>query len=98
MNRGRGGFTIIELAVVVCVIAGLFAIATFREGAIIGTGVFFGGLCLCAAMAAGKKGLRLVSAAFVISSITAFSWMTRACTASFQDHAAMRRLADETGR
>lgn len=80
------GFTVVELAVIVVVVAGLFYIATFREGSIIGTGVLIAGLSLCAALAAQKRGRRLTSAAFVVGSLVAAGSMMRACTKSLAEH------------
>ncbi|MBI5211166.1 MAG: hypothetical protein HY927_14435 [Elusimicrobia bacterium] len=89
-TRGRGrtdqGFTVVESAVIVVVVAGLFYVATFQEGPIIGTGVLIAGLSLCAALAARKRGRRLMSAAFIVGSLAAAGWMMRACTKSLADH------------
>ena len=92
-RQPANGFTIIELAVVIVIIAALFYIATFREGAIVGTGIFFGGLALCAGLGAQKKGWRLAGFAFFIASVVAMGWMMQACSASMKEHAMMRKTA-----
>lgn len=78
----RGGFTAVGLAITSLVLGGLFAMATFREGAIIGAGIAASGLLLALGEFLRSKGRRAAAIVCVVLAVISAGLMARGCSAS----------------
>lgn len=79
-----------SVGILLIIVSVFSAIAAFREGAIIGAGLFVGGVLCWLAGFGAKKGWKLCPALPLVAALAAFLLMFGGCYASLASHAPPR--------